>query len=77
MRQANNFLKADEELVCQSEASAASLSPALVLVSVYSEEMPSPYLEHTSESLCDTIRRPKLSYPHFGDVLVLISNYHL
>lgn len=49
------------------------VSPALVLVSVFSEETPSLYLEHTSsESLCDTIHCPKLSYPHFGDVLALI-----
>lgn len=44
------------------------LSSALVLVSVCAEEMPSPYLEHTSsESLCDTIDWPEFSYPHFGD----------
>lgn len=72
------FLKAAEELgLCVWDACCLSLS-ALVLVSVYSEEMPSPYLKHTSsESLCDTVHWPKLGYPHFGDVLVLIANYHL
>lgn len=55
---------------------ACCVSPALVLVSVYSEEMPASYLKHTSsESLCDTIDWPKLSYPHSGDLQVLISNY--
>ena len=73
----NLFLKADEESVL-SVRRLLLLSPALVLVSVYSEEMSSPYLKHTSsESLCDTLHRPKLRLPHFGDVLALISNYQL
>lgn len=37
---------------CYLSEGGYHLSPVLVLVSVYSEEMPSPYLKHTSsESL--------------------------
>lgn len=73
----NDSSKADEELVLSVwGAGSLTLSLSCPGSSRCVEEMPLPYLKHTSsESLCDTMHRPKLGYPHFGDVLVLISCY--